>query len=38
MNMTDPSKTKDGDNPEHYKHRESMAIVTALNAIAADRQ
>ena len=25
-------------NPEHYKHRESMAIVTALNAIAADRQ
>ena len=25
-------------NPEHYKHRESMAIVTALNAIAAERQ
>jgi hypothetical protein len=25
-------------NPEHHKHRESMAIVTALNAIAAERQ
>ena len=24
--------------PQHHKHRESMAIVTALNAIAAERQ
>ena len=24
--------------PKHHKHRESMAIVTALNAIAAERQ
>ena len=33
----DEAKAHWGD-PEHYKHRESMAIVTALNAIAAERQ
>ena len=33
----DEAKAHWGD-PEHHKHRESMAIVTALNAIAAERQ